>query len=281
MLLRERQRFHNCSCLVLGLRVDQEDDALAIAARIPLADFSIEIELHSGPNLRWHDCHDLLRVYARPGGLNDQHFGGFRYRYAGHASGRPGLWFHYGFCGAERFSIRSEELFQRLWIPAGYDTNRIRRPEAFRSFPEILPKMRQMIERVRIDSLLHCPNPLLVRNRYVADLPPYRFTKGFDNFPHRRRFTHEGVHALGRQTGIRQEGCRNAGNIFRTGEGNDRRLVAPRQEGGILLGYAATDESAYIFVIRRRLKMNGANLRPLEHAIGQAMLQVSEGGSVL
>ena len=33
-------------CLVLGLHVDQEDDALAIAARIPLADFPVEIELH-------------------------------------------------------------------------------------------------------------------------------------------------------------------------------------------------------------------------------------------
>ena len=29
------------SCLVLGLRIDQEDDAFAIAARIPLADFPV------------------------------------------------------------------------------------------------------------------------------------------------------------------------------------------------------------------------------------------------
>src|SRR5580704_14069326 len=51
LFLRERQRFHNGSCLVLGLRVDQEDDAFAIAARIPLADFPVEVELHSCPNL--------------------------------------------------------------------------------------------------------------------------------------------------------------------------------------------------------------------------------------
>jgi hypothetical protein len=37
--LRERQRFHNGSCFVLGLRLDQEDDTFAIAARIPLTDF--------------------------------------------------------------------------------------------------------------------------------------------------------------------------------------------------------------------------------------------------
>src|SRR5260370_14808335 len=39
LFLRERQRFHNGSRLVLGLRVDQEDDAFAIAARIPLSHF--------------------------------------------------------------------------------------------------------------------------------------------------------------------------------------------------------------------------------------------------
>jgi hypothetical protein len=45
LFLRERQRLHNGTCLVLGLRVDQEDDAFAIAARIPLADFPVEVEL--------------------------------------------------------------------------------------------------------------------------------------------------------------------------------------------------------------------------------------------
>src|SRR4051812_44033789 len=134
-----------------------------------------------------------------------------------------------------------------------------------------------MIERVRINSPLHCLSPLLVRDRYIADGPPDGFTKSFDNFPHGWSFTHEGVYILGRHTGISQEGRRYAGNIFRTGEGNDRRLLAPRQEGGILLGNGPTDESAYIFVIRWRLKVNGPNLRQVENTIGQPMLQVSEG----
>ena len=45
LFLREWQRLHNGSRLFLGLRVDQEDDTFAIAARIPLADFPVEIEL--------------------------------------------------------------------------------------------------------------------------------------------------------------------------------------------------------------------------------------------
>src|SRR5262249_1888274 len=51
LFLRERQRFHNDPCLILGLRVDQEDDASAVAARIPLSDFPVEVELDSCPNL--------------------------------------------------------------------------------------------------------------------------------------------------------------------------------------------------------------------------------------
>src|SRR5262245_56708384 len=76
VFLCEWQRFHNGSRLVLGLRVDQEDDAFAVAARIPLAAFPVEVELHSCPNLCRYDGHDLLRVYALLGSLNDQHFGG-------------------------------------------------------------------------------------------------------------------------------------------------------------------------------------------------------------
>src|SRR5215472_9650072 len=62
MFLRERQRLHEGSCLVLGLRIHQKDDAFAIAARIPLADFPVEIKLHGCPNLFRYHGHDLLRV---------------------------------------------------------------------------------------------------------------------------------------------------------------------------------------------------------------------------
>ena len=76
---------------VMGLRVDQKDDALTIASRIPLADFSIEIELHCFPNLGWHDGHDLLAGDRLLRSQNDHHFGGFRQRHAGRAWSLPGL----------------------------------------------------------------------------------------------------------------------------------------------------------------------------------------------
>src|SRR5271169_6220107 len=86
--------------------------------------------------------------------------------------------------GIDEFGIRSEELLQRLRIPASDHTNGIRSLEAFPTFPEVLPKMGQMIERVRIDPLLHCFNPLLVRDGHIANRPPHRPTESFDNFPH-------------------------------------------------------------------------------------------------
>ena len=91
LFLGERQRFHKGSRFVLGLHIDQEDDAFAIAARIPLADFSVEVELHSCPNLFRYDGHDLLRGYTMLWSLNDQHCGSFRNSYAGHAGSGAGL----------------------------------------------------------------------------------------------------------------------------------------------------------------------------------------------
>src|SRR5882724_10146259 len=87
LFLRERQRFHKGSCLVLGLRLDQEDDAFAIAARIPLADLPVEVELHRGPNLCRYHVHDLSNGYTLFGSQNDQYRSGFRYSHAGHARG--------------------------------------------------------------------------------------------------------------------------------------------------------------------------------------------------
>src|SRR5258707_14533653 len=87
-------------------------------------------------------------------------------------------------CGADRFGVRSEELFQRLWIPARDLTNSIGNLAVFLTIPEVLPKMGQMIECVGIDSLLHCIRPLLVCDWHIADRPPDSFTKGFDNLPH-------------------------------------------------------------------------------------------------
>src|SRR6266700_1323508 len=80
--LRQWQRFHNGSGLVRGLRVNQEDDAFAIATGIPLADFPVEVEIYGCPNLGRDNGHDLLKGHALPGSLNDQYFGGVRYSHA-------------------------------------------------------------------------------------------------------------------------------------------------------------------------------------------------------
>ena len=59
--------------------------------------------------------------------------------------------------GAERFGIRQEELLQRLRISASKHTAGIGNLVVLLIFPVVLPKMGQMIERVRIDSLFHLP----------------------------------------------------------------------------------------------------------------------------
>src|SRR5882762_1051622 len=95
--------------------------------------------------------------------------------------------------GIDEFGIRSEELFQRLRIPASDHTNGIGSLEVLLAFPEVLPKMCQMIERMRIDPLLHCLSPLLVRDGHIANRPPYRAAESFDNFPHCWSFAHQRV----------------------------------------------------------------------------------------
>src|SRR5271169_4558389 len=124
-----------------------------------------------------------------------------------------------------------------------------------------------MIERVRIDPLLHCFNPLLVRDGHIANRPPHRPTESFDNFPHCWSFAHQGVYILRRHARVSQKSCGYAGYVFGTGKRNDGLVIAPWQEGGILLGHAPADKSPYVFVVGRRLKMNGPDLRPVEDTI--------------
>src|SRR5215469_2089040 len=64
VFFRERKCFHKSSGFVFGLHVEQEDDAFAIAARIPLTDFAVEVELYRCPNLVRDNSHDLLRGYT-------------------------------------------------------------------------------------------------------------------------------------------------------------------------------------------------------------------------
>src|SRR5229473_4595787 len=183
--------------------------------------------------------------------------------------------------GAEEFGIGSEKLLQRLWIPAGDRTYCAGSLVGHLTFPEGLPEMGQMIERVRIDSRPHCLSPLLVCDGYIANGPAHHPTESFDNIPHRWRLVHHWVNILGRQAGACQESCGHAGYVFRTGERDDGLFIAPRQKSSILFGDSTADQSAHVFIIGRRLDMNGPNLRPVEDTIGQPMLQIAERGGVM
>lgn len=176
----------------------------------------------------------------------------------------------------EILGIRPEELFQGLWIPPGNHTNCIGSLALFLTIPEILPKMAQVIEGVRIEMLLHGVGPLLVRDGHISDRPPERLGESFDNLAHGWSFAHEQVYVSGRQAGTGQKSCGHAGYIFGAGQGSDGVTRAPRQECGILRGHAAANQRADVLVIERRLNMNGPDLRPVEDAIGQPMLQISE-----
>src|ERR1700757_2335223 len=85
---------------------------------------------------------------------------------------------------AEGFGIRPEEILQPLRFPASHLTNSIGSVALFPAIPEVLPKMAQMIEGVRIDSLLHSLSPLLIRDWDITNWPTQHTSKGFDNFPH-------------------------------------------------------------------------------------------------
>src|ERR1700678_1108718 len=107
--------------------------------------------------------------------------------------------------GAEGFGIGAEELLQREWIPAGDRKNCAGRLVARLTLPEVLPKMGQMIERMRIDSRLYYLSPLFVCDGYITNGSAHHSTESFDDFPHRWRFVHQRIDVLGRQAGARQQ----------------------------------------------------------------------------
>lgn len=182
---------------------------------------------------------------------------------------------------ADCFGIRSEKFFQRLRISSGNYMDSSGSLEVSFTSPEVLPKMCQMIERVRIDPLLHCIGPLLVRDCHVSNWPSDYSRKSLDHLSHCWSCADQGVHALRRRTGISQQGYGYTGYVFRADEWNDGSILTPGEEGGALLGDAPDDKSAHVFVVGRRLEMNSSNLRPIEDAIRQPMLQIAEAGCML
>jgi hypothetical protein len=181
----------------------------------------------------------------------------------------------------KRFTIDSEELFQGLWIPPGNRTNCVGSLALFLTISEVSPKMAQVIEGVRIETLLYCPSPLLIRDLDIPNLPPDRFAQSRDNFPHGWSCAYQRINVLRGKAGVCQESCSHAGYVFRAGEWNDGLAIAPGQERGILLGHAPAHKRAHVFVVGWRLQMNRADPCPVEDAIGQPMLQIAERGGAL
>src|SRR5215472_11433918 len=135
-----------------------------------------------------------------------------------------------------------------------------------------------MIKRVRAEPLFHRTGPLLVRGGHISNRPSDRSRQSFSDLPYGWSFADQSVSALSWHARIGQQGCGDAGYVFRADQRNDSRILTPRQVDSTLLSNAPADESAHVFVIRRRLEMNGADLRPVEDAIGQAILQIAEAG---
>src|ERR1700675_1602908 len=83
VFLRERQAFDEGPGLRHVLAVQQEDDALAVAAREPLLNFAVEIQGNGRTNFSGHDFHDLLGRNPRFWRKDRQHAGDLRLRRCG------------------------------------------------------------------------------------------------------------------------------------------------------------------------------------------------------
>ena len=94
------------------------------------------------------------------------------------------------------FGIRSEKFFQCLRLSPGDYTDRIGSVKVLFTSPEVLPKMCQVIERVRIEPLFHCIGPLLVRDGDISNRAPDGSSQSFGDLFHCWSFADQGVHVL-------------------------------------------------------------------------------------
>src|SRR6266446_5347654 len=83
VFLRERQAFDEGSSFRDVLAVQQEDDALAVAAREPLLNLAVEIQGNGRTNFGGHDFHDLLDCNPRFWRKDRQHAGDLGLRRCG------------------------------------------------------------------------------------------------------------------------------------------------------------------------------------------------------
>src|SRR6516164_5670403 len=118
VFLRERQAFHEGPSLLHVLAVQEEDDALAVAAREPLLNLALKVQGNGRTNFRGHDFHDLLGSNSRFWRKDSQHGGDLGLRRCGLASrhGRQDRFAH-RHCSAPLIPYGIWILLWYQWVP--------------------------------------------------------------------------------------------------------------------------------------------------------------------
>jgi len=142
-----------------------------------------------------------------------------------------------------RFGIRKEELFQRLWISAVTTRMVSVAWTGFSLLRKYCQRMAQMIERVRIDSLPYGIRPLFISNWHISNLRPMALPRvSTISRTVRVSLTRGYTFWVGRPEPARRVAATRDTSSAPV-SWNDGFAIAPRQEGGILLGHAPADRA--------------------------------------
>ena len=132
----------------------------------------------------------------------------------------------------EYFGIASEELLQRQRVIAGHDADRIRNVVSLRAFGDsrskVLPKVREVIEGVWIELILHRFGPLLIRDLDISDWSLKHSAESLDDLVHCGNFTGQFIHLSERRSGIGKKSGSHARYILCPHQWKHRPPIAPR-----------------------------------------------------
>ena len=132
----------------------------------------------------------------------------------------------------ECLGIASEELLQRQRVPAGHDADRISDVVSLRTFGDsrskVLPKVREVIEGVWTEAILHRFGPLLIRDLDISDRSLKHSAESLDDLVHGGNFTDQFIHLSERRAGIGKKSGAHARYIFSPDQRKHRPPIAPR-----------------------------------------------------
>src|SRR5262249_50110812 len=180
----------------------------------------------------------------------------------------------------ECLDIASEELLQRQRVLAGHDADRISDVVSLRAFGDsrskVLPKVREVIEGVWIEPILHGFGPLLICDLDISDWSLKHSAQSLDDLVHCGNFTDQFIHLSKRHAGIGKKSGGHARYILSPYQRKHPPPTAQPKEDGIFYRDALQYQSPDLLVIWWRLKMNRPDLRPIEDAISQPVLQITK-----